>query len=162
MVKLENIIFWISDKLNWIALVGIVVMMVLTTLDVIGRFVFNSPIEGNYDITGLIGLSIVAAAMSRTQFAKGHVAVDFLIRFFKPRLRAAVESTTFLISIILFGLIAWYGFFYGNALLAAGEVSQTVKIPFAPFAYIISISFLALCLALVIDFAKSIREVFKR
>lgn len=162
MVKIEKIIYWLSDKLSWVAAVGLIGMMGLTVADVIGRRLFDKPITGSFDAVSLIGLLIVATAMALTQVKRGHVSVDFLVQKLNFKPRTILLGITYLVGAFLFGLIAWQGLKYGNALLARGEVSQTVKIPLAPFAYVISFSCLMLCLVLIVDFLKSLTEVIKK
>jgi TRAP-type transport system small permease protein len=162
MAKIQKVILWLSEKINWVALLGIAVMMVLTTVDVAGRYFFNKPVRGAFDATGLIGLVIVVAALANAQTLRSHIAVDFITRKLNPKAASSILSLVYFISFILFALIAWQAILYGYSLQKVNETSLTVKIPLAPFVYAISVGCITLCLVLIIDFMRSIKGVFKK
>ena len=51
----------------------------LTTVDVVGRYVFNSPITGVFEITEYLVLILIFSFIGYTQSQKSHVAVDLLL-----------------------------------------------------------------------------------
>jgi TRAP-type C4-dicarboxylate transport system permease small subunit len=153
MVIFEKTIRRLSKYLNWIALAGIVVTMLLTSADVIGRY-FGHPIRGTFDGVGLLSLIIVAFALAQTQILKGHISVDFLINKLGQTSRKFVLRAGYFISICLFALLAWGSISYSFSLNSVNEVSQTVKIPLWPFALIIGINIAVLCLVLILDLIK--------
>ena len=162
VARFERIVHWLSERLNWVALGGIVAMMVLTTADVTGRYVFGRPITGAFDATGLIALIIVALALATTQIRRGHISVDFLVFKLRGRPRAVIVSMGNLISLGVFALIVWRSITYGVYWWHIGEVSQTVKIPFWPFACVIAIGAMQICLVLLVGLIKSLAEVVRK
>ena len=82
----------------YIAGFAIVVMMVVTTTDVLLRLCVTlyanfhwpfleswKPIPGNYDLVAMAGSVAAAFAMAHTTVESGHVAVSLLIRLFTPK-----------------------------------------------------------------------------
>ena len=122
-------------------------MMSLTVADVILR-VFRRPILGTYEIIGLMGAIVIAFAMPYTTLQRGHVAVEIVVSSLPTSTRAIVSLGTRILSIILFALIAWECFRYGNDLKAAGEVSMTLRLPFYPILYGIAFAAAVVCLVI--------------
>jgi TRAP-type C4-dicarboxylate transport system permease small subunit len=162
MDRFEGIVHWMSQKLSWVAFIGIVAMMALTTADITGRYVFGRPITGAFDASGLIGLVIVAAALADTQISRGHVSVDFLVLKLRGRLKTVTIFVGYLISLGVFLLIVWRGIAYGIYWQRIGEVTQTVRIPFWPFAFVIAIGAIQICLVLTVDILKSLGKASKK
>lgn len=62
-------------------------MAVLTFLDVVGRYFFNSPIPGTFEIVGLIlGVGAIGAFPLVT-LSENHITVDLFDRYIRGRVR---------------------------------------------------------------------------
>jgi TRAP-type C4-dicarboxylate transport system permease small subunit len=74
---------------TWLAKAGgyvLLCMMVLTICDVIGRYFFNSPVTGAYEITEVMMITVVFLFIGYTQAQKGHISIDFVIHYDPDRL----------------------------------------------------------------------------
>src|SRR5512140_1266260 len=58
--------------------VGIVLMMGITSYDVVSRTIFNSPLRGANDLVSVCAAITLAASLPYTTSLKGHVAIEFL------------------------------------------------------------------------------------
>jgi len=148
MASFEKFVTKLSRVLDGIAGWCLVAMMSLTVADVILR-IFRRPILGTYEIVGLMGAVVIAFAMPHTTLQRGHVAVDVLVIHLSPLARAIVTLIIRILSIILFMLIAWECFRYGNDLLECGEVSMTLRLPCYPILYGISFAAVVVCLVIL-------------
>lgn len=79
------------SKLRHLALVGVAIavfgMAALTFVDVIGRYFFNAPIPGAFEIVGLIlGIAMIGAFPLVT-FQERHITVDLFDGFIRGRFR---------------------------------------------------------------------------
>jgi TRAP-type transport system small permease protein len=160
LARVESIIHWLSAKINLVALIGVVVLMILVFADVMLRYFFNSPITGSYDVAPLILLVIVAAGLAQNQVIKANIAIDFLVTKLNRRSRSVVACIGYLLSIGLFVLISWRSFIYATVLLQKSEVTHTIRLPLGPFAYVIAVCSALFCLVLLIDLVKSIQGVY--
>jgi TRAP-type C4-dicarboxylate transport system permease small subunit len=114
--------------LAYLAGAGLMVMMVVTSLDVILR-VFRISVTGAYDIVRIAGTITIAAALPYTTAIKGHVAIEFFFHQLGRRGRIAVDTLMRLIDMTLFSALAWFAVRYGNSLKQSGEVSMTLQLP---------------------------------
>jgi TRAP-type C4-dicarboxylate transport system permease small subunit len=135
------------------------VLMISTFFDVSLRYLIGWSIIGIYDISGLTLLVISAFSLAQGQVKKIHISIDFFIRKLKPRIRAVILSVSYLVGSGLFAVLTWRSVVHGISLLRVGEVTQTIKIPLGPFAYMIAFSSAVLCIVLLLDLIKSLREI---
>ncbi len=161
ITKLKNKIVFVSGRLNGVAGGIVIALMVLTTSDVFLRYLFNRPVRGTYDVSGLMALVIISLALAQTQLKKGHISITILLTVLPKKieilLQAAIDFICFLASVG----VAWQSWIYAISLASVGEASQTEKIPFAPFVYTISAGFIVLSLVLLISVVESINKEFK-
>jgi len=150
MYDLLRVIKRLARIFNWVAGWSLIGMTGLTCADVVLR-AFRHPILGTYEIVGFLGAVVIAFAMAETTVERGHVAVEFLVSKLPLRVQGIIYLITHILGIILFALIAYECWSYGNDLKASGEVSLTLKLPFFPVLYGISVSAMVVCLILLGD-----------
>ena len=129
----------------------LLVMMLLGAGDVIGRYVFNSPIMGTMDISQLLMGGIVFFGWAYTLSRKAHVSVDLVFAHYPPQAQAIVEFTMLLLSLALFSLILWQAGSIAMIDWQAGRLVQIVHIPVAPFKFFIPFGAFFLCLECIIQ-----------
>jgi len=122
----------------YIAGIVLVLLMLLTTADVAGRYFFNSPITGVFDVTHFAVLIMVFLGLAYCGFQNGHVAIDILYNQLGKGLAGILNRIVNLIGFVLFGLIAWRALIQSVDVKEFNEASQLVLIPFYPFYYILA------------------------
>src|SRR5438309_6380198 len=60
-------------------------MMCLTFVDVVARYLFNSPIRGGFELTELTLLVLIFAGLPLVSHGDEHVTMDFIDRMLPPR-----------------------------------------------------------------------------
>ena len=161
MKVIETIIIWATRISGFIAGVMLFGMMMLTTIDVICRYFFNSSILGVYEITEFMMVCLIFFSLSFAQKLKGHVAVNILVDRFSHKRRHVFDSCNFLVSIIFLLLIAWMSFSQGIELLSSNRVSRNLSIPIYPFYFVLALGCVAMALELLRDLITSIRGIMK-
>lgn len=156
MFRIEKTITATAVQANWIAAAALIIMMLLTTLDVILRL-FKSSVPGTYEIIGLLGAVVTSFSLGYTSVEKGHIAVDFLVMRFSPKAQALIGSANAILATVLFGIITWQSLLYGIDLLKKGQVSPTIQIPMYPFVFGIAAGCGILTLVLVVEFLHGLR-----
>jgi len=157
MIKTEKTVVFFAEKLNWVSAAAIVVMMLLTVLDVLLRFL-RLTIPGTYEVVGLLGTVVVSFSLAYTSVEKGHIAVEFLVRRFSPKIQALIIAINAFFAMILFAVVSWQSIVYAVDLMQTGEVSQTLQMPVYPFAFGVAAGCGFLCPVLMIEFLKSLKK----
>ena len=78
----------ISTFFGYLGAIALFAMMILTTVDVAGRYLFNAPVLGAFEITEYLILILVFSFLADTQSQKIHVSVDLLFERFPESVRS--------------------------------------------------------------------------
>jgi TRAP-type C4-dicarboxylate transport system permease small subunit len=150
----------LSRSLEWIGVIGILMMFLVNFIDGVGAKLFLRPLPGSVEIISFSQIVAIAPAIAFTLIIGRHIRVEFIIDRFPKRFRAAISSISSFLSLILFALILWQSYLYGQSLQKSGEIGSTSHLPFYPFAYLIAFCSIPVCLAFLIEVFKSLNEVF--
>lgn len=149
----------IITALNYISLLSMFSMMMLTVADVFMRKVFNNSILGTVEVTELMMIIVIFFALSRTELLDGNVKVDLVLSHFTPRIQALFDMITQLCCLLLFVLVTLSSLQYAEMMRASSEVSQDLLIPIWPFVYVIVLGTAMLTMALLIRFLEAAHKV---
>jgi TRAP-type C4-dicarboxylate transport system permease small subunit len=162
--RFKSIVLKISKGGVVVSCFSLVVMMVNSTADVLGRYFFLHPIDGTWEIVSMSFVVCGSFAIGYTQFIKGHIQINILSDRLAPRARAVIALIGYIIGLagsILIGWQTWLRMWvYAHKTL--GGVTVTLSIPIWPFMLILALGFFWLAVILLIDMYDSIREVIKR
>jgi len=125
-------------------------LTLLATTNVALR-VFRIPVSGAYEVVSFLGAIVTAGALGYTQKRKHHIVVDILSAKYPPRLKLAVDRLSSVIMLFLFSIVSWQTARYGRTLAVEGEVSETLKLPFQSFVYVVAFGFGVLTLTILLD-----------
>ena len=145
----------ISKITNLVGGVILVLMMLLTVVDVILRYL-GRPITGTFELMSFAGALVAGLAIAQTSLDGAHVNVDMLPQAVSSRWKDILLIFARLVGIGIFALLAWALFLKGNDLYKTHEVSLTLHVPYYPVAYGLSFCSLVECLVLLSDGFKTV------
>ncbi len=160
--KLEKFNRRLSGWFEWIGLVGILLMMVITCIDVVGAKVFHWRLFGAIDIVMLSQIVAIAFPAGMVLILGRHIQVEFVIARLPNRARAVIVSLVLLLELGLFSLIIWQLCVLGYTFQISGEHSQSAYIPYYPFAYCIAFASISIFLVLLLELLKSIGRIIEK
>lgn len=119
----------LAFALDLVTALALMTLMLITCIDVVGRYFFNSPLTGSSEMTEVFIAVVVFAQMPRVTWRGGHVVVDVLDHFVPSvwsRLCACI--TVLLVSGSFFGLglRVWE---LAERSLKRGEATEYLAIP---------------------------------
>jgi len=156
MRHFEAFINALANRANWIAAASLVIMMTLTTFDVILRL-FRKPIPGTYEVVGMLGALVVSFSLAYTSIEKGHIAVEFIVQKLSERKQKIITAIVEFTSFIFFIIVSWQSYVYALSLRNSGEVSMTIQMPTYPFVLGIALGSTILTLILLNEFIKAVK-----
>ena len=156
--KFEKFNRRLSYWFEWIGLAAMILMMVLTCIDVVGAKLFRSPILGALDIVQLSQLVAIAFAASMTLILGRHVQVEFFHKLLPRRAQAVINTIVLFIVFLFFIVIIWQVCVLGYSFQTSGEYSMTAYIPYYPFAYAVALAFIPVCLVLLVELIRSLKQ----
>jgi TRAP-type C4-dicarboxylate transport system permease small subunit len=125
-----------ADKvLGAVAAAILFAMMMVTAVDVFGRYLFNSPLQGGYEFTQLLMLSVVFAGLPTVTRRNEHITVGLFANVFQGWAKAARDGIIALIVAAVSLYLAYRLYVLGNRFAGFGDVTATTGIPLAPIAY---------------------------
>ena len=156
--KIERYNRRLSDWFEWLAFLGLFVMMVITCVDVVGAKVFRWPLPGSIESVQLAQTVAIAFGTGMALILGRHIQVEFFVKLLPRRLAAVIISVILLLGLGLFIVLVWRLAALGYLLQTAGDYSETIHIPYYPFAYGIALAFIPVCVVFFLQFLKSIRK----
>ncbi|GAK57323.1 tripartite ATP-independent periplasmic transporter, DctQ component family protein [Candidatus Vecturithrix granuli] len=134
--------------------VFLVAMVLLTCANIVLRMVWL-PVQGTVELMGFFGAIVTACALGYTQIKRGHIAVDVLINTFSRSTRNILQTINNLLCLSFFGLVAWQLLKKAEILRQSGEVTETLRIIYYPFMYVVAVG----CVALVFVFSRELSQM---
>ena len=130
--------------------VSLLALTLLATMNVVLR-IFQVPASGTYEVVSFLGAIVTAGALGYTQKRKDHIVVDILSEKFPASLKRALDRVSYLLILVFFSIVSWQTFVYGKRLMRTGELSETLKIAYYPFVFLVGIGFAVLALTSFLD-----------
>jgi TRAP-type C4-dicarboxylate transport system permease small subunit len=149
----------ISNKLNkWFTWMGGISLLILTGIACANMLMrpLGSPIEGAYELVGFFGALVVALPLGYAQITRSHISVDILATRYSKRTKRMMNAISSIICMFFFMLVAWQSASYATAIWKRGETSETLRIIYFPFVYLVAFCCLLLSFVLLIDSIKSL------
>jgi TRAP-type C4-dicarboxylate transport system permease small subunit len=159
--SLETLTANLSRYLEWVGVIGILLMFFVNFIDVVGAKFFLWPLPGATEVIGFSQIVAIAPAIAFTLIIGRHIRVEFIVAKLPKRVRETISAISSFLSFSVFALLSWQSILYGESLKKAGEIGSTSHIPFYPFAYLIALSCIPVCLAFLVELLKSFLEVIK-
>jgi TRAP-type C4-dicarboxylate transport system permease small subunit len=140
-----------TDRLlGIVAAVALVGMVLLTCVDVIGRYVLNRPLTGAFELSEMAMGALVFASLPLVTLRRQHVTVDLFDRLLPASWRTAQDAVANLLAALCTGVVAWRLWVKAEDMMRTGETTATLHIPVYPLVYYMTVlSFLTAAVIVV-------------
>lgn len=147
----------LSTYLAYIGAFSLFIMMCLTITDVAGRYLFNRPVLGAFEMTEFLVLILIFSFLAYAQAHKAHINVDLFMMFFPEKLKTIIEIFNHIACLAIMILITWTGFQKAVEVMQAGEASPNLDLPTYPFVFFLVIG----CAVMCIEFIRDIVVIYR-
>lgn len=118
-------------------------IMSVTLADVIGRYAFNAPLPAGYE-TIQIGMALLVFLVVPGLAAREEeIRVDIVQNAMPRRLRPALRLISRAVSLVVLIGFAWLLWWRGESFLLSREITANLRVPLAPIAFFVALSWLA-------------------
>ncbi len=134
------------------------------TIDVFLRYVFNAPTKWSYDITYMLGGTLLIMPMCYVLLHKGHVSIDIVYRRFPPRVALAFDVSLHLLFFFpLIIVLVYTSAAHAQTSIALRELSNVGfwRPPLYPFRTVMPIAFFLVLLQGVANFIKDLYALLR-
>ncbi|MBT3533528.1 MAG: TRAP transporter small permease [Rhodospirillaceae bacterium] len=128
--KTELFMRYIEDILTYCSVVLILGVMLWVVGEVIGRYVFNSPLPGHLEGAELLLPMIVFFGVSYVQARDGHVGMTFVVDALPKKVRRVTDILSLIVSALTCAALAYFS--SKNAWLAWSYEDVTMSPPYWP------------------------------
>jgi TRAP-type transport system small permease protein len=114
-------------------------MMLLTFADVVGRYLFNRPVPGAFEVTELMLLVLIFAGLPMVVHADEHAVMDFIDRAVGPRGRDTVARIVQGLGAAVMFLLAWLVWGKADRIWEYRDATDVLRIVYGPFVYFMAV-----------------------
>jgi TRAP-type mannitol/chloroaromatic compound transport system permease small subunit len=128
MHGLKRILYYVDTTNEWvgrIACYGIALMMVIATIEVTARYLFNQPTIWAWDVNRQLLIACVMLGGGYTLLHQMHVKMDVVYRLLSARKQAILDIITFPFFFSFIGVLLWQGGIMAWSSLVTREVANT-------------------------------------
>ena len=140
----DRIAAWTLGVISSITLFA---LMVLAFVDVWGRYLLTRPVFGGYEVTEFMMGVLIFSALPVLCAREGHVTIDILDHVTPKGFGRWQRFVVNLISAAILVAMSLLLFRHAGELASHNEVTMTLKVPHAPFAYAFAVMTAVVALA---------------
>jgi TRAP-type C4-dicarboxylate transport system permease small subunit len=136
-------------------------MMLITVVDVVGRYALQRPLPGAYELVELMLAIIIFMALPLVCLKDENITVTILIENFSDRVRQIHAGVVSLLCAGVLLIVAWRLYGHAAQLASYGDVTMFLRMPKGPIGYTMAVLSALGAAALVIvaiDYLKGARS----
>lgn len=141
-----------------VTVVCLLLMMIVVAANVLGRFLFRSPLTGTVDSVGLLGALLISLGLVPSQIARRNISIPIVTDSLPQQARKIFDSATLFLSIIIVAVFAWTGARFAWEMWLKHEKMTVLWLPVAPFRFVWALGCLMLFIVLVTHLVEKLRK----
>jgi len=153
---------WIGKFSYFLGSVGagvIFALMLVAGVDVVGRYLFNRPLVGAFEMSELALAILVLFGWGYNQAVKGHVDIDLLYKRLPHIAQTVLDFLVPLLGLSLFVFVSWQAINFTLDSIGWGETTEMLHLPVPIFKLMIFIGAVSLSLQFVVDIITACQKV---
>ncbi len=138
--------------LAYAAALAMFAMMLVTLIDVVGRYLFSSPLAGGFEITEFLLAGLIFLGLPMVTAANEHVDVDLMDSSVPQFLKPAQNFIICLLNLLAFSVLSWMLWQLAIRTYRYQDTTAILEIPFTGLVVLMAMcsSFAAVSLLLML------------
>ena len=137
---------WLEGALGLTSGTVLFLMMMITAVDVIGRYVFNKPLAGGFEITEMLLAALIYCGLPLVSQRREHIVIDTFDPLMSARVKRALDVLAEIVCSLTLGGIGYLIFRRAVRVAEYGDTTSVLKWPLAPVAYLMGTMIVIACL----------------
>ncbi len=125
--------------LNAMVVVTMFAMMAVVFVDVMGRYFFNSPLPGGFEIVQFLMPLAIFTAMPLITRDGEHITASLFEHWIRGAFKRVIDWIILSFNVVVLAFIAYRMWVEGGKLAAADKISGFLEWPYAPIGYAIAV-----------------------
>jgi TRAP-type C4-dicarboxylate transport system permease small subunit len=157
-------VLWVSRVMAAVAAITLGAMVIVAVIDVAGRSIFLRPLEGSFELGGILLVIAGTWGMGYCQIRRQNIRIDILATRFPVRMQKYVEVFVYIVCLATSALVAWRMALYTHEymVMGRGSLTATLRMPYWPFMLMTTLGFLWLAVIFAIDLYLSVAKAVRR
>ena len=136
-------ILQVNRVLALIGFCGLLLLALMTSVDVLARWLLNMPLHGVNDLSAVALAVIIAACLPANLAERQNITVELVGNGLGGRSKACLDAFGSFATLVFVSLMAWRFVLYSQEIASSGQTTWVLKLPIAP-AWWIATGFLIL------------------
>lgn len=134
-----NFAAFVRSAVRWLVATALLLMMVITFLDVLGRYLINRPFPGAAEMVQYLMITFIFLALPVVTLRNEHISISVVDSVLGPAGRKVQRILVSALSALVIGFLAVR--FWSHAMMLANnrDVIGYLNLPVAPAAYLASV-----------------------
>ena len=112
------------------------VMMLLTAVDVAGRYLFSKPVPGGFELTEMMLAALIYCGLPLVSKRREHIVIDTFDTFMSRRVKRSLDVLADVVCSVTLAGIGWLIFRRAARVADYGDTTAVLRLPLAPVAYV--------------------------
>ena len=121
-------------------------MMMITAVDVVGRYVFNKPLNGGFEVTEMLLAALIYCGLPLVSQRREHIVIDTFDPLMSARVKRFLDMLAEIVCSLTLGGIGYLIFRRAARVAEYGDTTNVLKLPLAPVAYVMGTMIIIACL----------------
>lgn len=124
--------------LGWLSALPVALILILTFADVLGRYMFSSPIRGSVELIEFAMALVIFTALPMVTRQREHVTVSLIDGFFKGTSQRIKTVLCDAVSVLALSLLTWRLALQGLEDLQSETATVVLGMPHAPLSFVLT------------------------
>ena len=159
--KLVSLARWelgFDKALGFLAALVLMLLMIITFIDVLGRYLFSAPLPGAFELTEIMMAMLIFAGLPLVSRANQHVTVNLIVGILSPIILHLQRLITQAIMAVILAVMAWRMWIKAEEMLEQGDETAYLLLPIAPVAFFMTLMMAVSTLIVAIQFIRIFRS----
>jgi TRAP-type C4-dicarboxylate transport system permease small subunit len=158
--RVERSVGTIGSGFANITSLGLIVMILMGTIDVIGTKLFFTPLPTTYESTESLMVVITFGGFAFVQFKKRNIKINLLVRLFSPKAQVVSELAGNLLGFAFFAALTWRSVLYFLESFKVREYAEgLVPFPIYPSKFVMLLGAGLVTLQLLVDVVHTVKSI---
>ena len=114
-------------------------MMMVTTVVVIGRYLFNRPLAGGFELTEMMLAALIYCGLPLVSKRREHIVIDTFDAFMSRAVKRFLDVVADVVCFLALSGIGYLIFRRAARVAEYGDTTSVLKLPLAPVAYLMGV-----------------------
>ena len=114
-------------------------MMLITAVDVAGRYLFNKPIAGGFELTEILLAALIYCGLPLVSARREHIVIDTFDPMFSKAVKRGLDMIAEVVCAVALAGVGWVIFLRANRVAEYGDTTSVLKLPLAPVVYLMAV-----------------------